>query len=67
MHRAALPYWVMTGGMTPFGTGIDPQVAIDPQLNWAMATPGGIGTIAIVDLGRAASVGDVGSSSRVDR
>jgi YVTN family beta-propeller protein len=54
------PVGVVTGGVTPFGTGINPQVAIDPQLNWAMATPGGLGTIAIVDLGRAPSVGDVG-------
>jgi DNA-binding beta-propeller fold protein YncE len=54
------PVAIVTGGITPFGTGIDPQVAIDPRLNWAMATPGGTGTSSIVDLGRAPSQGDVG-------
>jgi DNA-binding beta-propeller fold protein YncE len=57
---APCPVAVVTGGITPFGTGIDPQVAIDPRLNWAMATPGGTGTSSIVDLGRAPSQGDVG-------
>ena len=54
------PVSTITGGITPFGTGASPAVAIDPRLNWAMVTPGGSGTIAIVDLGRAASAGDVG-------
>jgi DNA-binding beta-propeller fold protein YncE len=54
------PVAIVTGGITPFGTGIDPQVAIDPRLNWAMATPGGTGSSSIVDLGRAPSPGDVG-------
>ena len=54
------PVSTITGGITPFGTGANPAVAIDPRLNWAMVTPGGSGTIAIVDLGRAASPGDVG-------
>ncbi|MGA8013296.1 MAG: hypothetical protein WB949_12780, partial [Candidatus Acidiferrales bacterium] len=54
------PVSTITGGITPFGTGASPAVAIDPRLNWAMVTPGGSGTIAIVDLGRAASSGDVG-------
>ncbi|MGA8768582.1 MAG: hypothetical protein WB559_16320, partial [Candidatus Acidiferrales bacterium] len=54
------PVSTITGGITPFGTGASPAVAIDPRLNWAMVTPGGTGTIAIVDLGRAAGAGDVG-------
>jgi DNA-binding beta-propeller fold protein YncE len=54
------PVGVVTGGITPYGTGQNPGVAIDPRLNWAMVTPGGEGTISLVDLGRAASVGDVG-------
>jgi DNA-binding beta-propeller fold protein YncE len=54
------PVSTITGGITPYGTGVSPSVAIDPRLNWAMVTPGGTGTIALVDLGRAASAGDVG-------
>jgi YVTN family beta-propeller protein len=57
------PVGVVTGGITPYGTGQNPQVAVDPRLNWAMVTPGGAGTIGIVDLGRAPSTGlvpDVG-------
>jgi DNA-binding beta-propeller fold protein YncE len=40
------------GTLAPIGTGLSPQVAVDPQLNWALITPGGAGTIGIVDLGR---------------
>jgi DNA-binding beta-propeller fold protein YncE len=57
---APCPIGTVTGGITPYGTGPSPGVAIDPRLNWAMVTPGGAGTTAIVDLGRAASPGDVG-------
>ena len=48
------------GGLTPYGTGPIPSVAIDPRLNWALVTPGGSGTINIVDLGRDPGPGDVG-------
>src|ERR1700683_2428729 len=48
------------GSLTPYGTGPTPSVAIDPRLNWALVTPGGSGTINIVDLGRDPSPGDVG-------
>jgi len=48
------------GSLTPYGTGPTPSVAIDPRLNWALVTPGGSGTINIVDLGRDAGPGDVG-------
>ncbi len=42
------------------GTGSSPQVAIEPRLNWALVSPGGAGTLSIVNLGRPASAGDVG-------
>jgi DNA-binding beta-propeller fold protein YncE len=54
------PVSTIVGGITPYGTGVHPVVAVDPRLNWAMVTPGGAGTTALVDLGRAASPGDVG-------
>lgn len=54
------PVSTIVGGITPYGTGVHPGVAVDPRLNWAMVTPGGAGTTALVDLGRAASPGDVG-------
>jgi DNA-binding beta-propeller fold protein YncE len=54
------PIGTVTGGITPYGTGTNPAVAIDPRMNWAMVTPGGSGTIALVDLGQAPSIGDVG-------
>jgi DNA-binding beta-propeller fold protein YncE len=57
---APCPIGTITGGVTSFGTGPSPGVAIDPRLNWAMVTPGGAGTTAIVDLGRAPTAGDVG-------
>ncbi len=54
------PVTTITSGVTFYGTGASPNVAIDPRLNWAIVTPGGTGTVAMVDLGRAASAGDVG-------
>jgi DNA-binding beta-propeller fold protein YncE len=54
------PVTTVTSGITFYGTGASPNVAIDPRLNWAIVTPGGTGTTAMVDLGRAASAGDVG-------
>src|SRR5580700_8792730 len=51
---AGVPTVVQTisGTLAPIGTGISPNVAVDPKLNWAVITPGGSGTITIVDLGR---------------
>lgn len=43
---------------TPVSAGQNPQVAVDPRLNRAIITPGGAGTISIVDLGRPSSPGD---------
>jgi len=56
---AGVPTFIQTvaGVLAPIGTGISPNVAVDPQLNWAVITPGGAGTITIVDLGRNAGPG----------
>jgi DNA-binding beta-propeller fold protein YncE len=40
------------GGLSFYSTGASPSVAIDPRLNWAIVTPGGGGSVNIVDLGR---------------
>ena len=45
------------GASNPVSTGATPQIAVDPILNWAVITPGGAGTISIVDLGQPASQG----------
>ncbi|HSH14677.1 MAG TPA: hypothetical protein VLD18_01500, partial [Verrucomicrobiae bacterium] len=37
---------------TTISTGANPRVAVDPRLNWAVVTPGGAGTLSIVDLSR---------------
>ena len=49
------------GSLSSYSTGPTPSVAIDPRLNWAIVTPGGGGSVNIVDLGRAPNVtpGDV--------
>jgi DNA-binding beta-propeller fold protein YncE len=44
-------------GAVSFGTGANPEVGIDPRLNWAVVTPGGSGAVSLVDLGAAASAG----------
>src|SRR5277367_5785247 len=56
---AGAPTFIETiaGVLAPIGTGVNPNVAVDPQLNWAVITPGGAGTITIVDLGRNAGPG----------
>jgi YVTN family beta-propeller protein len=46
------------GTFTLFSTGLLPSVAVDPRLNWAIATPGGQGTIDIVDLGHNSAPND---------
>jgi YVTN family beta-propeller protein len=46
------------GTFTLYSTSTFPSVAIDPKLNWAISTPGGQGSINIVDLGHNASAGD---------
>jgi YVTN family beta-propeller protein len=46
------------------GTGADPEVAIDPRLNWAIITPGGSGSTSIVDLGRQTAIAATSGVSR---
>ncbi len=48
---------------TTITTGANPKVAMEPRLNWAVVTPGGAGTISIVDLGRRTAAA-ITSSSR---
>ena len=49
------------GGTTnPISTGVAPEITVDPELNWAIVTPGGAGAISIVDLGQAPSAGNSG-------
>ena len=43
----------------PVSTGSAPGVAVDPQLNWAVVTPGGAGAISLVDLGTPATASQV--------
>ncbi len=31
--------------------GLNTRIAVSPRLNWALATPGGVGALSIVDLG----------------
>jgi DNA-binding beta-propeller fold protein YncE len=40
------------GGLSSYSTGPTPSVTVDPRLNWAIVTPGGGGSVNIVDLGR---------------
>jgi DNA-binding beta-propeller fold protein YncE len=46
------------GDLTVYSTGPNPEVAVDPRLNWAVVTPGGAGNVNLVDLGRNPSPGD---------
>jgi DNA-binding beta-propeller fold protein YncE len=39
-------------GPVSISTGGNSRIAVDEHLNWAIATPGGIGSIGIVDLNR---------------
>lgn len=45
------PLVTVGGSFTGYSTGAAPAIAIDPTLNWAVVTPGGAGSINIVDLG----------------
>ncbi|MGC1385520.1 MAG: hypothetical protein WA823_17220 [Candidatus Acidiferrales bacterium] len=45
------------GALTPFSTGLNPTVAVDQRLNWAVVTPGGLGAVNIVELGRLPGTG----------
>lgn len=38
------------------GTGANPEVSVDPRLNWAVLTPGGGGSTSVIDLGRQSAI-----------
>jgi YVTN family beta-propeller protein len=48
---APCPLTTIGGNLTPYSTGASPAIGIDPGLNWAVITPGGAGSINLVDLG----------------
>jgi DNA-binding beta-propeller fold protein YncE len=52
------PVMTIGGSSSSYGTGPNPAVAVDSQLNWALITPGGAGTINLVDLGVGQSAGE---------
>jgi DNA-binding beta-propeller fold protein YncE len=37
-------------GPVSISTGTNPHIAVEPHLNWAIVTPGGLGSMGIVDL-----------------
>jgi DNA-binding beta-propeller fold protein YncE len=39
-------------GAVSISTGTNPHIAVEPHLNWAIATPGGAGSLSMVDLNR---------------
>src|SRR5487761_185439 len=43
----------------PVSTGPTPEIAVEPKLNWAVVTPGGSGSVSIVDLGTPATATQV--------
>lgn len=55
------------GGNLPpnYSVGVNPAIAVDPRLNWAVITPGGQGVVNFVDLGRNPGAGDGGRQPRV--
>jgi len=42
-------------GIVSISTGPSTRVAVEPHLNWALATPGGLGSLGIVDLNQQSS------------
>lgn len=48
---APCPLIAVGGTSTGYSTGGSPAIGIDSELNWALVTPGGAGSINIVDLG----------------
>ena len=42
-------------GIVSVSTGQNPRVAVEPHLNWALVTPGGSGSLGIVDLNQQSS------------
>jgi len=52
-------------GVVSISTGPKTRVAVEPHLNWAVATPGGSGSITIVDLNQQSSIA-IASLSRTN-
>ena len=54
-------------GIVSISTGTNPRVAVEPNLNWALATPGGLGSVGIVNLNQQSSnaITDVSRTSNV--
>ncbi|MFZ0922929.1 MAG: hypothetical protein WA020_07690 [Candidatus Acidiferrales bacterium] len=50
---------VANSNTRPVSTGPTPSIAVEPQLNWAVVTPGGSGSVSIVDLGASATANQV--------
>jgi len=48
---------------TTISTGNNPEVAVEPYLDWALVTPGGAGTLSVVNLSRR-NVAAIESASR---
>jgi DNA-binding beta-propeller fold protein YncE len=46
---ASFPFFA---GVVNVSTGPGARVAVSPRLDWALVTPGGLGSLSIVDLGR---------------
>jgi DNA-binding beta-propeller fold protein YncE len=44
-------------GIVTASTGQSPEIAVDPDLDWAAITPGGLGALTLVNLGRQNSEG----------
>jgi len=42
-------------GIVSISTGTNPRIAVEPNLNWALVTPGGLGAVAMVDLSQQSS------------
>jgi DNA-binding beta-propeller fold protein YncE len=42
-------------GIVSISTGVNTRVAVEPNLNWALATPGSLGSLGIVDLNQQSS------------
>ncbi|HEV2617006.1 MAG TPA: hypothetical protein VGU63_10395, partial [Candidatus Acidoferrales bacterium] len=43
----------------PVSTGPTPSIAVEPKLNWAIVTPGGSGSVSIIDMGAPATATQV--------
>jgi len=62
-HNSPTPY----AGIVSISTGTSPRVAVEPNLNWALATPGGLGSVGIVNLSQQSSnaIADVSRTTNV--